>query len=378
MKTKYLRYIFQKDNVLPIHLIFQITYWCNAECKSCFVFINQNTDRELDINEIRKLGANFQHLVWMQLGGGEPFLRKDLPEICASFPVDHLSIPTNATLTEKIYRDLETILKNQPLDLLHLSISLDGIGEKHDELRGFKDNFKRVQETYQRVQSLRKKYPQFSVSVNTVISKSNEDEIEPIAAYVANHMNVDYHAFEFLRGSPKERNMSLPSDDKIEKLIQVIKKSITAHGFYKGLGIAAKFTQAAKLLTQDIVQGVLDTNKRHIPCYAGRLSTMIDPYGRVHPCELLEDEWGKLREVDFDLKKIWFSNQWQERRKFIHDECFCTHSCFMLPNILFNPTLYPRLLKYLIALKNTAARSVPTPPSGDLSHVHVSPQPSQS
>lgn len=341
MKYDYLKYIFKKDKILPIHLSFLITYKCNAKCKSCFAWSYNEKEKDLSLDEIKKLAANFKHLIWLQLGGGEPFLRDDICEICKMFNADTISVPTNATLTDKIYDDLRKILPS--VNRFHLSISIDGIGNDHDELRGLKGSFKKLLKTYQKVYRLKKEHENFLLGINTVISSHNYEKIEQISEYVKNNMDVNFHNFEFLRGNPREKKMTLPPKDKIEDLINTIKFVAKSYDFYKNLGFGSNIAFNAKLKIQDYVKEILLNGKRVIPCYAGKLNAFIDPYGNVYPCELYKDKFGSMRRNDFNFEKIWLSKKAEEFRKIFLKKCYCTHSCFMLTNILFNPLEYPGL-----------------------------------
>jgi hypothetical protein len=83
--------------------------------------------------------------------------------------------------------------------------------------------------------------------------------------------------------------------------------------------------------------------------------------GDILPCELLIDrKLGNVRDVNYDFKKIWYSQKADETRKFIRDtKCFCTYECFLTVNILFNPRMMPKILKEWGSLKmRKAARAL--------------------
>ena len=199
---------------------------------------------------------------------------------------------------------------------------------------------------------LKTDYDNLSVSVNTVISKKNENDIKDIGDWVYNNIKPDHHSFEFLRGSPADPLLTLPDREKQKELILIVRDILTRYKFYRGLGIAKKFVQASKYYTQELVEKISLENKRQISCSAGRLSAYIDAHGNVYPCEILENKkLGNLRDVNFDFEKIWFDPAHNELKSFIKDKCFCTHSCFMLPSIMFNATNYPNILKSFLSMR---------------------------
>ena len=65
------------------HLILHITNLCNFRCNHCFVDF-QESPIDLTLDEIRSIAEDVPPLIWLDIGGGEPFLRRDIHEIIAS------------------------------------------------------------------------------------------------------------------------------------------------------------------------------------------------------------------------------------------------------------------------------------------------------
>lgn len=338
-----LKYIFNKENMLPIQLFVMVTSRCNLRCKTCFTSSQKSTSEELSLAEMQKIGSNFNKLMWVIFGGGEPFLREELPEIARAFNTTALSIPTNGMLTEKIYSDTRKILDTCSLDLFNLCLSIDGIGDVHNNLRQHPDSFANMLRTAELVTPLLDKYDNFGINVNTVISAENQDHIEEIISFVEKNIKVNVHSFELLRGSPRDHSMRLPDPHKLKHIIELIKETYRKRGYYDSLGNATPLARAGKILCHDYIHESLRTNKRVLPCYAGRISGSIDAFGNVYQCELLTEPIGSLREAGYDFQKIWLSPTARRKRDVLRDTCFCTHSCIMLTNIVFNPRTYPKL-----------------------------------
>ena len=72
---------------LPNYIVFHVTSVCNAKCKMCFNWknLNNNKKNELTLEEIDKLSKSLNGLIYVSLGGGEPFLRKDINDIAYIF-----------------------------------------------------------------------------------------------------------------------------------------------------------------------------------------------------------------------------------------------------------------------------------------------------
>ena len=182
-------------NPLPSYVIFFITSKCNSRCKFCFYWKNIEENKkkeELTLDEIKKISKNLSHIQYLTISGGEPFLRDDLPEIIKIFAsnnnVQFVSIPTNALLSSRTERMFEKILKENPNVFFRIALSLDGIGEDHDEVRGVEGSFKKLLETYALLNDLRKKYTNFNIDVTTVFSKFNQYKVKDIFNYVEKNL----------------------------------------------------------------------------------------------------------------------------------------------------------------------------------------------
>ena len=72
--------------------------------------------------------------------GGEPFIRADLPEIVKIFHTNNhalnVGIPTNGSMTPRVLRSVQSMLDQNPGIDLHIDVSIDGLPELHDEIRG--------------------------------------------------------------------------------------------------------------------------------------------------------------------------------------------------------------------------------------------------
>jgi len=115
----------------------------------------------------------------------------------------------------------------------------------------------------------------------------------------------------------------------------------------------ADVINAKRIIRQRIISRVIRENRMILPCYAGILGAALFANGDVLPCELHDDlKLGNLRENGYDFKKIWSGPRAEEaRRRIRQDRCFCTYECFLTLNILFNPRMYPQILKQYLGLK---------------------------
>jgi MoaA/NifB/PqqE/SkfB family radical SAM enzyme len=109
----------------PVYVQFYVTARCNLTCEQCNIIYANSDVRECTIDEIKLIADNFAKMgvAIVLLTGGEPFARKDLPEIIYAFESRgvHVRMQTNGFATEdQIARAVEAGGKD-------ISISLDSL-----------------------------------------------------------------------------------------------------------------------------------------------------------------------------------------------------------------------------------------------------------
>ena len=82
------------------HVIIHVTNHCNFRCEHCF--IDFSPKRDLSLEKYQNLGKSVGPLFWLDIAGGEPFMRKDLTGIIESFDAKVVQIPTNGSLQKQI------------------------------------------------------------------------------------------------------------------------------------------------------------------------------------------------------------------------------------------------------------------------------------
>jgi MoaA/NifB/PqqE/SkfB family radical SAM enzyme len=109
----------------PVYVQFYVTARCNLTCEQCNIIYTNSDVRECTIDEIKRIADNFAKMgvAIVLLTGGEPFARKDLPEIIHAFESRgvHVRMQTNGYASEEqIARAVEAGGKD-------ISISLDSL-----------------------------------------------------------------------------------------------------------------------------------------------------------------------------------------------------------------------------------------------------------
>src|SRR6185295_9117345 len=97
----------------PLKLNLCLTYWCQYKCKTCNIWQRKPTD-ELSTDEIIALVSENPDVNWVDLTGGEIFLRPDIDEVLEAIVTGWrrlaiLHFPTNGFLTDRIVKSVQRI-----------------------------------------------------------------------------------------------------------------------------------------------------------------------------------------------------------------------------------------------------------------------------
>ena len=153
----------------------EITGLCNLMCKHCYNAQYNTGKNDLSLIKIGELlkEMNKMNVFRMQISGGEPFLRSDLFEIFNYIYENKMHLDgifTNATvIDDKLAKQLKYLPWNT-----EIVISLDGITQTHDDLRGF-GAYKKA---WAGIKNLDKNG--VNITINTMLYKNNKDEIDKL------------------------------------------------------------------------------------------------------------------------------------------------------------------------------------------------------
>jgi Predicted Fe-S oxidoreductases len=319
-------YALGKPLALPMNYTISVSYRCNSRCKTCNVWQRPNDDFTLE--EYDKTFASIgRDAYWFTFSGGEPTLRKDLPDM-VRLAYQHcrpgiINIPTNGIQDKIIPGRIEQVLQAAPTSDVIINLSLDGIGEKHDIVRGVKGNFERAMRTYAGLKALKGRYKNFSLGVHTVISNFNIDEFDNIYNFVRDELKPDSFISEIAEERVELDTVGMgitPPVQKYQPVIERLQEGIR-NAEFSGV---SRVTQAFRDRYYDMVKRTLSESRQIIPCLAGVASAQIAPNGDVWTCCIRAESVGNLREHNYDFKSAWMTAKANEMRRSIKaGECHC-------------------------------------------------------
>lgn len=332
-------------------IIFFVTSRCNATCETCFYWGELNQKGDLSWEEIVKLSESTPPFTDLWFSGGEPTLRRELPEIIDLFVrnngVRYINLPTNGLKPYRIYEVAEHCLAKNPALELHVNISLDGLRESHDFMRGVPGNFEKAVETAHLLRTLKPRFGlRLIVNINTVITRDNLDEIIPLAEFIYSERIADGHYFNLIRGEAKDPGLKQVEREKL----RCIYAKLPDIQFRYADGMFDDRNPLVKWIKKAVYVGTLtfhhriqfqnqDTRVRWpMPCTAGETSAVIDFDGRIRACELRKP-LANLRDFDMNLKAFWETPaRTNEPHRIACDQCWCTHVCFIHDSLRYSYT----------------------------------------
>jgi len=303
--------------------------------------------------EIERIFRSLGHIYFLNISGGEPYLRPDLPNIielgCKYLSPAIIHIPTNALTPQRIAESTQRILEimdeigsNAPLTI---KPSIDGVGELHDSIRGVRGNFEKLEKTIQLLLKIQKENPRLHVELGTVVSNYNIDHLDEIEDYVHN-LGVESYRNEIAEQREEFFNIGddiTPTAEAYEELMRRFSEKIRDN--LTGKRRLAQISESLRLVYYDLVPRIIRERQQVIPCYAGISNVHLNYDGELWPCCVLgyKKPMGNLRESDYDFQRVFHSQKANEVRRYIRDrKCYCPLANQAYSNILCH---LPSLLK---------------------------------
>jgi len=168
--------------IRPTVLIYNCTFVCDARCQMCANW--QRGDRKSDMT-LDEVDRAMTHPFWgavenLNISGGEPTTRNDLPELTellvSRLPrVRKVGINTTGLTPHRAIPQLTRIVEFCAARDLPISVrvSLDGIGEIHDQVRQVKRGFDKAGETIAAMEQLAGSHDNFQFGIAATIFATN-------------------------------------------------------------------------------------------------------------------------------------------------------------------------------------------------------------
>ncbi len=297
-----------------------VTYRCNARCKMCNRYkAPSKPDEEISVETIKKL----PQMYFTNITGGEPFIRSDLKDIVRELykKSDRIVISTNGFFTDRII-DLCKEFPN-----VGIRISIEGLEETNNAIRGLDDGFNRGYTTLKKLVEMN--HP--DVGFGMTVQDANAKDLVPLYE-LSNEMNMEFataslhNSFYFVEAKNIIKDRPMVAEN-FEKLINELLKSNSPKKWFR-----AYFNHG--------LINYIYGQERLLPCDMAFDTFFIDPYGDVMPCNGTKEKevMGNLNEQSWD--ELWNSKQADKVRAKVR--C-CNRNCWMIGSV--SPAMHKYIWK---------------------------------
>ncbi|MEG0012428.1 MAG: radical SAM protein [Muribaculaceae bacterium] len=318
--------------IYPTDASIILTYRCPMQCKMCNIWKNPtDIKQEIQPEELKALPK----LKFINLTGGEPFIREDLEEIVR---ICYTKAPRIVISTSGWYEE-RIIALAKKFPNIGIRISIEGLSEKNDDLRGRVGGFDKGIRTLLTLKDMGLKDIGFGCTVSNSNSKDMLSLYQLSKSLGMEFATASFHNSYYFH---KEDNIVTNKDEVCKDFEQLIEWQLKENSpkswfrAYFNLGLI----------------NYINGGKRMLPCEAGMMNFFIDPYGEVYPCNGLEskywkDSMGNIRETA-DFMTLWTSDKANEVRSKVRR---CPKNCWMVGTA--SPVMH-KYIKYPLswAIKN--------------------------
>ena len=311
-----------EQRFMPTDVSVITTYRCQMRCKMCNIWENPTRrNEEITARDLEILPS----LKFANITGGEPFVRNDLEDITEVLftKSPRIVISTSGWHTHKILKLAEKFPN------IGIRVSIEGLSQKNDELRGRDSSFDRGLKTLLGLRELGVKDIGFGITV------SNRNSEDMLWLYrLAKSMGLEFATAAFHNSFyfHKDDNTIHNKDEVIgnfQRLIEMLLQENSPKSWFRAffnLGLI------------NYIRG----GRRMLPCEAGSANFFIEPNGDVFPCNGLEERYwkesmGNIHQVQ-SFEELWFSSQAEKVRNKVRS---CSKNCWMVG------TAAPVIKKYI-------------------------------
>ena len=309
-----------KDKKKKLNGTVIVTYRCNARCSMCNRYKAPSIpEEELSIETIRKL----PEMYFTNITGGEPFIRRDLPEIVRELykKSDRIVISTNGFFTDRII----ALAKQFPQ--VGIRISIEGLEKTNNEIRGLENGYQRGYQTLLKLKELGLK----DIGFGMTVQDKNAPDLVPL------YDISDRLGMEFATASLHNSFYFVESQNIIHD------RPMVAKNFEKLINKLLKSNSPKKWFRAYFNHGLINYiygQPRLLPCDMSFDTFFIDPYGCVMPCNGTKEReiMGNLNEQSWE--ELWNGPQAEKVRKKVRR---CDRQCWMIGSV--SPAMHKYIWK---------------------------------
>jgi MoaA/NifB/PqqE/SkfB family radical SAM enzyme len=251
---------------------------------------------------------------FLNVTGGEPFLRSDFDEIVTIFKTKtkRMVISSNGWFVDRTIR-----LFKKHGNSIGIRISIEGLSHANDEIRGMAKGFDNAIRILTTLHSMGIK----DIGFGLTVQDHNVKDVNELYQ-LANMMNL-----EFATAALHNSFYFHKEDNRIDSVPEALEalKELAGH-LLESKRPKDWFRAYFNYGLMNYLQG----NERLLPCRMAHDAFFLDPNGDVLPCNGMDAPMvlGNLREKDWN--EIWFSERAEQVREVVRN---CPKQCWMMGSV---------------------------------------------
>jgi MoaA/NifB/PqqE/SkfB family radical SAM enzyme len=326
----------------PTVLHVNVNLRCNTKCAMCNIW-ELKSSHALALNELQTIFADpvYCRVEYIILAGGEPTLRSDLPEIIVLMHqymprLKKLMIASNvinrASVQKQYPRIAEYCTKHKIR--LTLGVSLDGVGELHDQVRGVPGAFQKVMENVQFMKNLQKDIP-FNMSIDPTIFSMNVHEMQRLQDLAEQlHMPITFQfaavADDYYHNRDLEKVLTVDESGR-KSIIEFLKQRVSEASLFDALAY----------YYMEVIRRAEGATTRSLPCPFVNQGLLLNPDGTLQYCHNSRPIGNALEAPSSEL--YYSERNLAYRSTFQQDRCpNCQMSCLFFVSL--RKEVFPFLL----------------------------------
>ena len=277
--TKYFKVI--APSVLQVN----VTMRCNTKCAMCNIW-KFKSPHQLKLIQFEKIFSDpvYASVEYVVIAGGEPTLRDDLAEIVElvhnHMPrLKKLMISSNGINSASVQKQYPRIAHycSRHKTRLSLGVSLDGIGETHDKVRGVKGAFNRAMEGVEFMQQLQKEVP-FNLGIDPTIFSMNVHEMQKLKD-LADRLNLPITfqfaamADNYYQNADLEQTLNIDEEGRTS-MVEFLQRHIAELTLFDALAY----------YYAEVIEQAHGASIRSLPCPFADQGLLLNPDGSLHYC----------------------------------------------------------------------------------------------
>jgi MoaA/NifB/PqqE/SkfB family radical SAM enzyme len=305
--------------IRPTVLIFNCTWVCDAQCEMCSNW--KFGDRKSDIT-LAQLEPVLASPFWgavenLNISGGEPTTRNDLPQIVELFHrhlprLRKIGINTTGLTPHRAIPMLTKIVDFCAANdiLISIRVSLDGIGDVHNQVRHVKRGFDKASQTIEAMQALAKERPNFQFGIAATIFGTNMADAENILSWArAKGLDVVFNMLRFTDAMLHNKSLE-------EKIGFRRSEEEFMRKFFLDRVQEESVLSGQTFMYLHYADMIANGYHRTMPCPFQSQGLLLNPNGDLHYCENSQKIGNVLEE---SAEALYFKAESLEHRQHLKD-----------------------------------------------------------